>query len=85
MFADFSVGGKPYTLADDITVDGSVRSQPLPVPAKSFDVDGLRVSLTEGATTAGTESELGFTVTRQDRPVAVEDYLGAKGHLVALR
>jgi hypothetical protein len=85
VFADFSVGEKPYTLADDITVDGSVRSQPLPVPAKSFDVDGLRVSLTEGATTAGTESELGFTVTRQGRPVAVEDYLGAKGHLVALR
>jgi len=25
VFADFSVGGKPYTLADDVTVDGSVR------------------------------------------------------------
>ena len=85
VFADFSVGEKPYTLADDLTVDGSVRSQALPAPAKSFDVDGLRVSLTEGATKAGTESELGFTVTRQGRPVAVQDYLGAKGHLVALR
>jgi hypothetical protein len=85
VFADFSVGEKPYTLADDITVDGSVRSQALPAPAKSFDVDGLHVSLTEGATKAGTESELGFTVTRQGRPVAVQDYLGAKGHLVALR
>jgi len=38
-----------------------------------------------GATKAGEESELGFTVTRQGRPVAVQDYLGAKGHLVALR
>jgi hypothetical protein len=85
VFADFSVGEKPYTLADDLTVDGSVRSQPLPAPAKRFDVDGLRVSLTEGATKAGTESELGFTVTRKGRPVAVQDYLGAKGHLVALR
>jgi hypothetical protein len=85
VFADFSVGEKPYTLADDLTVDGSVRSQALPAPAKRFDVDGLRVSLTEGATKAGTESELGFTVTRQGRPVAVQDYLGAKGHLVALR
>jgi len=85
VFADFSVGEKPYTLADDLTVDGSVRSQPLPAPAKRFDVDGLRVSLTEGATKAGEESELGFTVTRQGRPVAVQDYLGAKGHLVALR
>ncbi len=85
VFADFSVGEKPYTLADDLTVDGSLRSQALPAPARSFDVDGLRVSLTEGATKAGTESELGFTVTRQGRPVAVQDYLGAKGHLVALR
>jgi hypothetical protein len=85
VFADFSVGEKPYTLADDLTVDGSVRSQALPAAAKSFDVDGLRVSLTEGTTKAGTESELGFTVTRQGGPVAVQDYLGAKGHLVALR
>jgi hypothetical protein len=85
VFADFSVGEKPYTLADDLTVDGSVRSQALPAPANSFDVDGLRVSLTEGATKAGAESELGFTVTRQGRAVAVQDYLGAKGHLVALR
>jgi hypothetical protein len=85
VFADFSVGERPYTLADDLTVDGSVRSQALPAPAKRFDVDGLRVSLTEDATKAGTESELGFTVTRQGRPVAVRDYLGAKGHLVALR
>jgi hypothetical protein len=85
VFADFSVDEKPYTLADDLTVDGSVRSQALPAPAKSFDVDGLRVGLTEGATKAGTESELAFTVTRNGRPVPVEDYLGAKGHLVALR
>ena len=49
VFADFSVGGKPYTLADDITVDGSVRSQALPAPAGAVGVDGLRVRLTEGA------------------------------------
>src|SRR3954447_9356713 len=85
VFADFSVGGKPYTLADDLTVDGSVHSQALPAPAKSFDVDGLRVSLTEGAPRAGAEPELAFIVPRQGRPVGVEDYLGAKGHLVALR
>jgi hypothetical protein len=85
VFADFSVNDTPYTLADDITVDGSVRSQDLPAPARSADVDGLRVSLTEGATRAGAESELGFTVTRDGRPVAVQSYLGAKGHLVALR
>jgi hypothetical protein len=85
VFADFSVNGKPYTLADDITVDGTVRSHELPGPTDSVDVDGLRVSLTEGATTAGAESQLAFSVTRDGEPVAVQDYLGAKGHLVALR
>jgi len=85
VFADFSVNGKPYTLADDVTVDGTVRSHELPGPTDSVDVDGLRVSLTEGATTAGAESQLAFSVTRDGEPVAVQDYLGAKGHLVALR
>jgi hypothetical protein len=85
VFADFAVGGTPHTLADDLTVDGTVRSQELPAPVKSVDVDGLQVSLTEGATRAGAESGLAFTVTRGGRTVAVEDYLGAKGHLVALR
>jgi hypothetical protein len=85
VFADFSVNDKPYTLADDVTVDGTVRSRELPSPVKSVDVDGLRVSLTEGPSHAGEESELGFTVTRNGRSVAIQDYLGAKGHLVALR
>jgi hypothetical protein len=85
VFADFSVDGKPYTLADELTVDGSVRSEALPAPARSVDVDGLRVALTEGAAKAGAESELAFTVTRNGTPVAIQDYLGAKGHLVALR
>jgi hypothetical protein len=85
VFADFSVNGKPHTLADDVTVDGTVRSQELPAPTKSVDVDGLRVSLTEGASHAGAESQLAFNVTRDGKPVAVENYLGAKGHVVALR
>jgi hypothetical protein len=85
VYADFSVGGEPHTLADDLAVDGRLRSRPLPVPTRTVGVNGLRVSLAEGATRAGAESELGFTVTRGGRPVAVRDYLGAKGHLVALR
>jgi hypothetical protein len=85
VFADFSVDGKPHTLADDLQVEGNVTSRGLPAPVKSADVDGLHVRLADGALHAGLESELGFTVTRNGRPVAIEDYLGAKGHLVALR
>jgi hypothetical protein len=85
VFADFSVNGRPHTLADDVAVDGTVRSRELPAPAESVDVDGLRVRLTERAGGAGAESRLAFDVTRDGKPVAVEPYLGAKGHLVALR
>ncbi|MDA0159986.1 hypothetical protein OM076_06920 [Solirubrobacter ginsenosidimutans] len=85
VFADFSVGEKPYTLTDDITVDGSVRSQALPAPTDAVAVDGLRVALSRSVTKAGRESELALTVTRAGRPVAIQNYLGAKGHLVALR
>jgi hypothetical protein len=85
VFADFAVGGKAHTLASDLTVDGPVRNAPLPAPAATADVDGMRVTLTEGASRAGEESELSFAVTRDGRPVAVQPYLGARGHLVALR
>jgi hypothetical protein len=85
VFADFSVGGTPHTLADDVTVDGEVRTRELPAPTNSVNVDGLRVSLTEGASKAGAESQLAFDVTRDGEPVAIQQYLGAKGHLVALR
>src|SRR3954468_10661027 len=44
VFADFSVDDTPRTLADDLTVDGVVRSQELPRPAQSVDVDGLHVT-----------------------------------------
>jgi hypothetical protein len=49
------------------------------------DVDGLRVTLGKGASRAGAESQLTFSVTRDGKPVEVQEYLGARGHLVALR
>jgi hypothetical protein len=85
VFADFSANGTPHTLADDLTVDGVVRSRDLPAPAGSVDVDGLRVTLGKGASRAGAESQLTFSVTRDGKPVEVQEYLGARGHLVALR
>jgi hypothetical protein len=85
VFADFSVGGTAYTLAGDVTVDGAVSSRELPAPVRGVDVDGMRVTLGNGSTRAGAESGLRFTVTRDGSPVPVEPYLGARGHLVALR
>jgi hypothetical protein len=78
VYADFSTAEKPRTLAADLTVDGAVRTEPLPAPATTADAGGYRVAI------AGTEP-LRFTVTRDGEPVRTEPYLGARGHLVALR
>lgn len=86
VFADFSHDGRPETLATDLQVDGPVASRPLPAPATLATVDGFEVRLTAGAGRAGRETDLEFVVSDRDgQPVALEDYLGAKGHLVALR
>ncbi len=85
VFADFSHDGTPETLATDLQVDGPVRSRPLPASAPSATADGYEVRLAGAPARAGAEAELAFTVTRDGQPVALDDFLGAKGHLVALR
>ena len=85
VFADFAVDGRPHTLADDLATDGAVTWQPLPRPARIATTDGFRVRLAEGPTQADAESSLRFVVTQHGRRVKTQDYLGAKGHLVALR
>ena len=86
VFADFKRDGENQTLAADLAVDGPLDSRPMaPVKETADAGDGYEVRLTGGASKAGEEAELGFTVTRNGEHVEVEDYLGAKGHLVALR
>jgi Domain of unknown function (DUF4396) len=86
VFADFSHRGEPTTLADGIVVPGSSRSRPLPPPAPLADAgDGYEVRLSGAPSAAGQESALAFSITRVGEPVEVERYLGAGGHLVALR
>jgi hypothetical protein len=86
VFADFKHDDEAQTLAADLSVDGEADYAPLPAPATSADTgDGYDVRLDAGALRAGRESELRFTVTRGGEPVETEPYLGAGGHLVALR
>ena len=86
VFADFSHDDEATTLASDLRVDGAADLRALPEPASLADAgDGYAVRLGAGAVRAGEEAELRFTVTRDGEPVATEPYLGAGGHLVALR
>jgi hypothetical protein len=87
VFADFKHEGKNQTLAQDvITATGAAARQTLPAPSPMATThDGYEVELTSADTPAGEPTELGFEVTRGGEHVEVDDYLGAKGHLVALR
>jgi hypothetical protein len=85
VFTDFAIKGVKHTLGADLTVDGPVIARPLPAPTSTATVDGYRVTLDRSATRAGSEGELRFSVTRGGKAVDVEPYLGARGHLVALR
>jgi hypothetical protein len=85
-FADFAVAGGPeLTLGVDLTVPGPAEPAALPRAASTVQVDGYEVALA-GTPVAGSESEVELTVSRDGEPVTdLEPYLGAAGHLVAIR
>jgi hypothetical protein len=82
VFADFERDGHKHTLGADLQVGGTFRAVPLPAPRRTVASDGgLEVTLRDG------DGRIEFEV--RDRGVVVNEeldpYLGAKGHLVALR
>ena len=86
LFADFSRDGEPRTLATDLRVDGRADLRDLPAPAPSVVSDGgYDVELAAAGAHPGEEAGLRFRIRRDGKPVSTEDYLGAGGHLVALR
>ncbi|MFE6223783.1 hypothetical protein [Streptomyces sp. NPDC057854] len=87
-FADFkpaAKGAKNLTLGVDLAVPGAWTPKPLPAAAPTATVDGYQVRL-GGTLDPGKAGELRLTVTKGGKPVTdLEPYLGAYGHLVALR
>ena len=79
LFADFTRDDEPHTLGADLHVDGAADLRALPAPATTASADGYDVRLDREG------EELRFTITRDGEPVATDPYLGAGGHLVALR
>lgn len=86
VFADFvPAGGAATTLGTDLAVGGDFRPQPLPVASTIAQVDGYTITMAADVA-AQTGSMVGFTISRDGRPVTdLQPYLGAYGHLVALR
>ncbi|WP_405856268.1 DUF748 domain-containing protein [Streptomyces sp. NBC_00090] len=87
-FADFkpaAPGAKGITLGADLSVPGAYAPKPMPAVAPTATVDGYQVRL-GGTLDPGKAGELKLTVSKGGRPVTdLEPYLGAYGHLVALR
>jgi hypothetical protein len=87
VYADFvpSALGDKIALTRTVDVAGTMPIGPQPPAAATVTADGFTVSV-DGSVSAGEESELVFTVTRDGEPVTtLQPYLGAYGHLVALR
>jgi hypothetical protein len=87
VFADFSAAGEQETLAADLFVSGGeFEAQPFPAPQAVAETEGYEVELTAGEPVAGEPTALEFAVSEGGHPVAeLQPYLGADGHLVALR
>jgi hypothetical protein len=84
VFADFQpTGAANLTLGTDITVAGDVHAVALPEPNTVSEVDGYTVTMA-GTPTVG-DTELHFTVEHGGEVVRTDPYLGAAGHLVAIR
>lgn len=85
-YADFMIDGKQRTLTTSLFTPGDFQPNRLARPATNDSAGGFDVELTAPGVKAGRESQLIFAVTRNGQPVeSLEPYLGAKGHLVALR
>ncbi|MFF4198234.1 hypothetical protein [Nonomuraea sp. NPDC001831] len=85
-FADFApTGGEKLTLGADLQAAGDYRPQPLPEASRSSKVGDYTVSL-DGDLVPGRASKLTLSVSKDGEPVTdLQPYLGAYGHLVALR
>jgi hypothetical protein len=84
VFADFQPeGGDNHTLGTDLLVNGDVQAVAVPEPVSAFDIDGYTVTMA-GTPSVG-DTDLSFTVELDGDVVTTDRYLGAAGHLVAIR
>ena len=86
IFADFkATGAEALTLGTDLAVDGAFDAAAPAPETRTATVDGYRVTL-DGDLTAGSDARLTVRVSKDGEPVTdLQPYLGAYGHLVALR
>ncbi|WP_205014119.1 hypothetical protein [Nocardioides albidus] len=86
LFADFkATDGPALTLGTDLEVRGGYQPVPPAEESRTATVGGYQVTL-DGDLAAGADAKLTLRVSKDGEPVTdLQPYLGAYGHLVALR
>lgn len=84
-FVDVLVGGQPTTLGVDLLVSGAADYEASPSSTHEATVDGYDVGMTPRTVTASEEITIEFEIRRDGDVARLDPYLGALGHLVALR
>ncbi len=85
VFADIAPEDAPaMTLKLPLKVEGEWAPEPLPSIPKQSQTDGYNVTM-QGDILGTGATEIQFQIAKDGAPVVPEPYLGAGGHLVALR
>ena len=86
VFADFAAAGRSLTLGTDLFVPGDFDPEPLAPVAGTADAGGGYEVAVDTPSHGEDAGRVHFTITGNGRELrSVEPYLGADGHLVALR
>ena len=84
-FVDVLVGGQPTTLGVDLLASGPADYEAFPGTTRTAGIDRYELEMTPDVIPANEDVELAFAVRRDGDAVPLDPYLGALGHLVALR
>lgn len=84
-FVDVLVEGQPTTLGVDLFASGPAEYEMPPAVTHETTADGYTVVMSPEDISAGENTTLEFEIRESDGIVRLEPYLGALGHLVALR
>lgn len=84
-FVDVVAEGRPTTLGVDLLASGPAEYEAPPGSTREAAADGYDVVMTPRDAAVGEASTVEFEVRRDGDAVRLDPYLGALGHLVALR
>lgn len=85
-FVDIVVGGQPTTLGFDLFTSEIGEVEARPTSSRQATANGYETELMPNEIRARERTQLAFEIRRADEPVPeLGEYLGALGHLVALR